>query len=228
MDIINQIVKKKLNLSNITLFCYENRYIDKAIEAIEICKHYADFGSIKFITNNKTGYEHEIIDNTSINSLSDYSRFILFKLNGYVDTDFVLTVHADGFITNPLAWTNEFLSYDYIGATWYNQMGLFRDNKYLVGNGGFSLRSKKLLNELDYILPKINNPRSMHNHEDIVICHQLRDYLESRGIRFAPIEIADKFSVETKGKWNGEFGFHNFKFVNPENFGWVNPLKNNC
>lgn len=211
----------KLNLKNTTLFCYENRYIDKAIDAINICKYYADFGSIKFITNNKTGCEHEIIDNTPINSLSDYSRFILFKMNSYVDTEFVLTTHCDGFITNSFAWTNEFFEFDYIGAVWETWQ------IPTVGNGGFSLRSKRLLNAIDQILPNINHSL-LHPHEDYVICIQLRSILEQQfNIKFAPLDLARKFSVETGGKWNGQFGFHNFKFVNPEEYGWKNPLKNN-
>ena len=38
------------------------------------------------------------------------------------------------------AWRPEFLDYDYIGAVWPHVL-----DKYNVGNGGFSLRSKALL-----------------------------------------------------------------------------------
>ena len=60
-------------------------------------------------------------------------------MNNYFDTDYVLTFQSDGFILNPDAWTDEFFNYDYIGAPW-------GDNRYAVGNGGFSFRSKKLMN----------------------------------------------------------------------------------
>jgi hypothetical protein len=66
--------------------------------------------------------------------------FVLHELHHYIDSDFVLLVEWDGYIINPTAWTNEFLNFDYIGAVWGHHKDGFR-----VGNGGFSLRSRKLL-----------------------------------------------------------------------------------
>jgi len=208
----------KLKLPKVTLLMYENRDLQKAQEVIEICKHYADFHSILLITDIKRGLPYETIESMPIRSLKDYSRFCLVKMNSYIKSDFVLTIHIDGFILNANAFSEEFYKWDYIGAPWYF------DNPPTVGNGGFSWRSKKLLNAIDQILPRINC-NYLHDHEDIVISVQLRPVLEQHfNIKFAPYEIADKFSVETKGKWNGEFGFHNYKFVNPEKDGWENPL----
>ena len=212
----------KLNLKNVTLFCYENRVenIDKAIEAVEICKHYADFGSIKFVTNKSVDYEHCVVDNFQINSLFDYSKFILTKLNSYVDKEFVLVVQEDGFILNPDGWMDEFLNYSYIGAPIYNMNNL-------VGNGGFSLRSKKLLNLVEIAVNHFGYPSKelFANHEDVCVCVLMKPFLEGNGCKFAPFEIADKFSVETKGKWSCEFGWHGRNFINLEKDGWINPLK---
>lgn len=210
---------EKLNLKNVTLFCYENRpdYIDKAIESVEICKFYSDFGDIKFVTNKQIDYEHCVVDDFQISTLTDYSKFILTKLNGYVDKDFVLGCHHDGFILNPDAFDKSLFDISYCGAPWTNMNNT-------VGNGGFVWKSKKLLNEIDKIIPQIDFNR-IHPHEDIFICFQIRKYLESVGCKWASYEIAERFSVETGGKWTGQFGFHNFQFVNPEKDGWVNPLK---
>jgi hypothetical protein len=213
----------KLNLRNVTLFCYENRKdnIDKAIEAIEICKYYADFGDINFVTNQNINYEHCIVDDFPIKSLFDYSKFILTKLNYYVQDEFVLTIHDDGFITNPEAFDSKLFKIDYCGAP------LYRMNK-VVGNGGFSWRSKKLLNLVEGIVNFLGYPSKelYADHEDIVICFLLRGYLMEQGCVFADFETADKFSVETKGKWSGEFGWHGRNFIDLEKDGWINPLKN--
>src|ERR1700687_3454326 len=43
-------------------------------------------------------------------------------------------------LITPAAWREEFLGCDYIGAQWF-----WHDDAMRVGNGGFSLRSRKLL-----------------------------------------------------------------------------------
>lgn len=81
------------------------------------------------------------------------------ELNKYIETSYVLIIQYDGFILNPDAWTDEFLEYDYIGAPWW-----YTDDCN-VGNGGFSLRSKKLLEIL------ANDDSILETHpEDHHIC----------------------------------------------------------
>lgn len=129
----------------------------------------------------------------------------------YIDTSHVLIIHADGYIQNPSAWDNDWLQYDYIGARWQYHDG------YAVGNGGFSLRSRKLLE----IISKLN--LNNFHPEDCIISRQLRPMLEQQyGIKFAPVEVADKFSIEAYGdimtdsngikanRYCGQFGFHGY------------------
>lgn len=127
-----------------------------------------------------------------------YSRFIIKELADYFDTDYVLVTQHDGWVLDDSAWTDEFLQYDYIGAAWLNNEG---PN---VGNGGFSLRSKKLQRILatdEFIEP--------FHPEDNCICKIYRPYLEKKyGIKFAPDEIADKFSFELREPIQSTFGFH--------------------
>lgn len=129
-----------------------------------------------------------------------YSEFCIKNMAEHVDTDHVLIIHPDGYILNPSAWSNDFLQYDYIGATWW-----YKDNKN-VGNGGFSLRSKKLLD----ILANLDLDR--YHPEDDIICRGIRPYLDEQGIKFAPEEVANRFSIEAYGvqdnRYNGAFGFH--------------------
>ena len=118
-------------------------------------------------------------------------------LNNYVDTDFVLIFQNDGFISDSSSWTEEFLDYDYIGAPWWY------DDENNVGNGGFSLRSKKLLE----ILSNDSHIKET-DPEDHNICRVYGDYLkETHGIKFAPESLARKFSVEN-GNFTSQFGFH--------------------
>ena len=75
-----------------------------------------------------------------LKSASEYSFFVLKALHEYVETQHCLLVQWDGFVTNANAWRPDFLAFDYIGAPWPQ----FSDGRN-VGNGGFSLRSRKLL-----------------------------------------------------------------------------------
>ena len=140
-----------------------------------------------------------------------------------VDTDFNLIVQADGYAVNAQAWTDMFFEYDYIGASWPRESA-GRD----VGNGGFSLRSKKLYQAIldlrqRYTLETLTEGLKQNEicedkfvgnsiPEDNLICKIYRPLLEQQyGVRFAPAELADQFSIETNASspWFGRsFGFH--------------------
>ena len=102
----------------------------------------------------------------------------------------------------PSAWTDDFLNYDYIGAPWVAR-ALYPgvDPRCRVGNGGFSLRSRRLQQVLQLA------PVKYHHPEDVAICQVYRPALEALGMKFAPLEVARKFSVEL-GEINGQFGQH--------------------
>ena len=80
-----------------------------------------------------------------------------------------------------------------------------------VGNGGFSLRSRKLVTTTSKInYDSLNFPLMS---EDIIICHYLYQEMIDKGIRFAPAELAAKFSMENINNLYGQnldsvFGFH--------------------
>jgi hypothetical protein len=130
-------------------------------------------------------------------TLQDYNTFILKELNNHISDGHVLIIQYDGYILNPSAWTPAFLEYDYIGAPWLTQP-VSEDCK--VGNGGFSLRSKKLLEETS-LLHYDGTP------EDIFICRTKSQYLREKGIKFAPISVAHNFSIENL-PYKNQFGFH--------------------
>jgi hypothetical protein len=131
----------------------------------------------------------------------DYNSVMFDKMGATAVQDFNFVVQTDGYPCNVAAWTNEFLKYDYIGAVWP-----WTTEK--VGNGGFSLRSRKLLESL----AQLDTAKWQSVPEDNTICIHLRSQLESEfGVRFAPAELADQFSIElnTSSSWFGRsFGFH--------------------
>jgi hypothetical protein len=135
-----------------------------------------------------------------LQSRQDYSAFMLKELVQYVSTPFVLVAQWDGYVLDPCAWRGEFFEYDYIGAVWP-----FHRDGMRVGNGGFSLRSAKLLRSLaeapfEYI-PGTN--------EDDLICRHYRPQLEAQyGIRFAPEDVAARFAYEHVRPDTPTFGFH--------------------
>ncbi len=138
------------------------------------------------------------IQPNEISTTSHYSYFILNFLHNYVETEKFILIQWDGFPINKYAWTDEFLDYDYIGAPW----DFFFGNN--VGNGGFSLRSKKLMSYMANLNPIRYHP------EDLVICREYYELL-SKTFKFAPLELAEKWSYEKSYKYTtytGSFGFH--------------------
>lgn len=99
---------------------------------------------------------------------------------------------------------DKFLEYDYIGAPWPNNQD---DNKYGVGNGGFTLRSKSVLIKcLEKIKPEnlkygnstleyMKNNNSEYFPEDVYFSKTIIDFNLGK---VAPREVAIQFSQETQ------------------------------
>lgn len=196
----------KKHLPNITLLGIDCVDINRLKLAADICQKDVKFGSVKLLSSIPDSDPRVILINP-IKSREEYSDFCLKKMIDFIDTEFVLVFQYDGFILNANAWTDEFLNYDYIGAPWW-----YNDTSN-VGNGGFSLRSKKLLE----ILKNDPSLQKTEHAEDHAIARIYGDYLKNIGITFAPEHIASLFSIEGHQKvfnsrinnnWNKQFGFH--------------------
>ncbi len=140
-------------------------------------------------------------------SYDQYSMFVVHCLYYHIRTDYALIVQADGWALNGNSWNDEWFEYDLIGAP-IHVAGIddavhtaFRwvDNPAAVPvlNGGFSLRSRRLLEAptrygICYRHPDV----PLLRNEDVQLCLFMRNELEHRGIRFAPLEVALLFSVE--------------------------------
>ena len=143
-------------------------------------------------------------------SVIAYQRALWYEVPRWLWTDHFLLIQWDGHPTNAAAWTDEFLAYDYIGAPWPQHGPETR-----VGNGGFSLRSKRLATYL------AANPERypLWCPEDDAICRRYRMALIDEGFRWAPEHLAYRFSVETPP--SRDLAMKPFGFHSPLNWAWA-------
>lgn len=186
---------------DITLVIVENRGHDMAKFAIEQtlnaidCKHVLNLGDKPLVD-----YANFVkVDGTI--DIHRYSTIVLKELCEHVTTDHLLIVQWDGMAVNRNFWTDDFLKYDYIGAIWP-----WVPVNVCMGNGGFSLRSRKLIEACQDSRIKLGGTSSQN--EDVVICVEYRAILqEVYGINYAPINLARQFSTEHEFL-GPTFGFH--------------------
>jgi len=216
-------MKKKLSLPNVTLLAATSVEIDMSQLALRISLRNIEFGAVKLLSSlppNKKYSNIEYIPIPVMNNIADYNRMIIENLHKYFQTSHCLLVQPDSFVVDSDLWKNEFLQFDYIGAPWSEKLqinsNLILDmKKNCVGNGGFSLRSRKLVETTAKI--NFDSLKFPFKNEDIIICHYLYEQMLNNGISFATPEIAAKFSMENENHLYGQdinkvFGFHGKQF----------------
>jgi hypothetical protein len=191
-------VSKKLQLKDVTCIAVDCYNYGKAIHALQKSMEQVDFGAVKFLTDINIKVEGiEVVEIPRIDSKEEYSEFIVKGLYPHFETSHVLVIQHDGYVLDASAWTDEFLKYDYIGAPW-----LYVDGRN-VGNGGFSLRSRRLQDVLRDYCFDVTHP------EDEIIGRLYRKFLEQRyAMFFAPQELAEQFAFELRQPNQKTFGFH--------------------
>ena len=204
-----------MKLNNVTIVAVDTITAEQSLKAIRYSCREIEFGAKKLITSQDIQADDvEIIKCEPIN-YEQFSHFCVYRLHEYIDTEFALLVHPDGYIVNPDMWTDEFLQYDYIGAIFPLPQDdfSFRDsegNIQRMGNGGFTLRSKKLLCVAKDLDLEWKSYYGFYHEDGFFCCHHRKTY-ESAGCKFAPIEVAAEFSHETmvaENYGNIPFGFH--------------------
>lgn len=160
----------------------------------------------------------------------EYSLFMVYLLHHYIETDFALVVQDDGWVLNGNNWDDAYLNFDYVGAPthfarivspagaqyfrhfrWsqFYQQNAQRIALDVAMNGGFSLRSQKMLKTpqalvLDYKIPPPSLSHPAHSMqwdsdahvEDVQLSIHMRDRLCEAGIQYADLELAKQFSIE--------------------------------
>lgn len=190
----------RLALPQVTLCAASSVNVAATIRALETSMMQVDFASCKLFTDAQITPDHPgiiVVPVAPIRSTAAYSDFLLTQMVYHVETSHCLVAQWDGHVLNAEQWHEEFLDHDYIGARWPQ----FVDG-HDVGNGGFSLRSRRLMEAC-------REPEFAATHpEDIAIGRVGRAWLESRGMRFAPGALADMFATERAGDLASSFGYH--------------------
>ena len=214
-------MKKKLKLPNVTLLAATSTEIDMTQLSLRISLRDIEFGSVKLLSSATPQKKYQNIEYISIpvmNKIIDYNRFMIEDLHNYFNTSHCLIVQPDSWVVDSDNWKDKFLEFDYIGALWTNKIRINSNliinmEKNIVGNGGFSLRSRKLVEATAKI--NFHSLEFPHKNEDIIICHYLYDQMINSGISFAPAKLAAQFSMEnekTNNNYgcytNSVFGFH--------------------
>ncbi|MDH2997508.1 hypothetical protein A1D22_07205 [Pasteurellaceae bacterium LFhippo2] len=175
-------------------------------------------------------------------SYFEYNLFMIYGLGDLIQTDFCLVVQNDGWVTNGNQWKDEYFNYDYIGAPlpevahiennqlierkfapyFFANKDNFPENHYELQNGGFSLRSLRLMRApRQYNLPMMVYPYSQFQHiplemkwsyaknhvahvEDLFLCAVYRKFFEELGMQFASRRVAAHFSCEYAPLHNAE------------------------
>ncbi len=193
-------VAARLALPQVTLCAASSVNVAATLRALEASMADIDFAACLFFTDTPVVPDHPgitVITIPPMTSAADYSRFLLLGLVDHVSTSHCLIVQWDGHVIDAGRWQPAFLDCDYIGASW-PQFGDGHD----VGNGGFSLRSRRLMQ----LCQSAQFPR--FHPEDVAIGRWHREWLEGQGMRFAPRALADGFSAERAGDPAASFGYH--------------------
>ena len=197
-----------INLNDITICVVDCKNYDNAAKSIAYCSSKCGivfnkaiyFSDIKHYKLKE--YNVDYIKINKISSGNEYTNFMIKEFPKYIKTKFVLIVQHDSLIYKPEKWTDDFLKYDYIGATWPHSP----KNGNQVGNGGFCLRSKAFMDKASEIIGD-----SYCDHaEDVFLCCTIYNQMLNLGFKYADIDTACKFSVEQEwSKTNDHsFGFH--------------------
>lgn len=205
--------RPRIPLKNVTLWgcCWssDRDMHTKTMRVLRYCAKLFDFERVLFMAYmpppKNWGYDFVQVPEMNMNGWNIFVNNIVPR---YIDSEFAMSIHEDGFPVRPDLWTSQFLDYDYIGAPWQDGV---------VGNGGFNIESRRMMRE------KMNLPATFNPviASDMYVCRTHRTALEKKGVTFAPTEVAVEFSTELTGaKWPS-FGFHGRRFQQPKyQLGW--------
>jgi len=203
-----------LELPNVTLVSVGNGAGELTKEALKDCLKLVKPAAVHHWGNAPLGLG-ETHHMAHVSTMMGYVKILWRFIPFYVETSHLLHFQWDGWILNPEAWTDEFLTYDYVGALWPWHA------YYRVGNGGFSLRSTYLMQHVAKYPDKFPEVKQ----EDEGLCRTYRAKLEAWGAKYAPEQMAKRFSVEHGRPGNLKpFGFHDCRNW-PRLLGWEETLR---
>jgi hypothetical protein len=209
-----------LNINDVTLLAISSIEIPETIWALQHSKSQLNFGAVKLVSDIAPrelpiGIDWEYCPH--IRDIMDFNYYVFNDLYKHVNTPHCLMVQYHAYILHPELWEDSWLEYDYIGAPWP-----VKENSYIanngetvrVGNGGFSLRSRKLMELPNLLGLPLTHQQGYFNEDGNICCYYRREFL-ANGIKYAPLEVAARFSFETllpeNKNLDTSFGFHRNK-----------------
>jgi len=202
-----------LELPQVTLFSivHSNEYDmpNRVARVMNWCMSIIKFKRSILLTSHRPAVEcnAEIFQFPETTLTPGVQIFIVHML-GLLDLgEYAMGVHEDGFPVDTVMWDEEFLKYDYIGAPWGDGV---------VGNNGLYITSKKF-RQCTAKLPFVEGAPNSDNY----YCRDHKEAMESMGIKYAPFDVAVRFSVECVGHDLVSFGFHGRSHsIDKYNKGW--------
>lgn len=210
--------KYKKSLAAVIIDTYQEQVFLK--EAILRCRAVDRIGKIYFFGSSPLNAGESFYKINRIKSINEYNSILLYTVPFFVEEDYICVFQWDGYPLNQTRFAEAFLDFDYIGAPWPD----LRGGKQIVGNGGFSIRSNRMMQFISHnrieLQHKTTVLRQKTDPEDVYICVSLHEILIQNGFTFAPVELASQFSFEAPPAQD-TFGFHgafNLPFLYPEDY----------
>jgi hypothetical protein len=205
-----------LDLSRCTLLFVETRAHKITKRVIADCLSKANFGDVLIYTDKMEEFIAPELSGIRLSPVPDFpnkkeaGQFYYQYACAGIHTDFALMLEWDAGIYDPSKWKPEFFDYDYIGAPWTVRP---QERDCLdVGNGGFTLMSKRLGQYL------AEHPKQHPVCTDWDLCRNQRKGLEAAGFKWPGRTLATHFSWELGERNPENFGFHGA-------FRWIDMLE---
>jgi hypothetical protein len=193
-----------LSLPDVTLVIIETREHQLAQLALEDCERQVGFGDVLVFTDRPSQFmraNRRVVTVPDWPTKIGWSRFFWQDVAPHMRTSHALCIQWDSWVVDTSMWRDEYLEYDFIGSPWWYRDGMN------VGNGGFCLRSTKLMRFL-----RKNRAQfpCITDLDDDLLCRKYRPTLESAGFVWSPDNLALDFAFETtRPDPNARhFGFH--------------------
>jgi hypothetical protein len=206
-----------LKIPDVTMIAVDctNR-INGTINALVECSENIDFGAVKLLSHERPQNLPEFIqfeECPKINNINDYNYFMFLELGKYIQTSHCLTIQDHAKILDYSLWNNDWLQFDYGGSPWPIISNAYMGNdgtRSRVGNGGFSIRSRRLLNLPKKLGLPLKQEQNYFNEDGNICCYYKREFLFV-GIEYMPLTIAIHFAYENTVPENvgvKSFGYH--------------------
>jgi hypothetical protein len=193
-----------ISLSNVTLIALSgiDYQTTENVAAIKKSCEGIQWGAVKYI---------QLGEITDINS---WNKAVVYDLWKYVETDFAMFIHGDGYVINPDCFQPSWLDYDFVGAPWPLPADSYsyrtaEGELVRVGNS-VSLRSKRLMRLPTELNLEWKSYFGNTNEDGFLTVHH-RKLFQDLGIKYAPLEVAKDFSKEheiEENKGLKTFAFH--------------------